>query len=432
MCELLIIELNLSDDEDDELTELYCLQLEEKLNKLLLLEKPNRKHCILAAFGPNDRLAPILNKTSQEFSIQKDQILLFGKSPYKREEIETVYSLVSVKVGEISFECISLPESQREKRTIGMLPAYCISHILWNEMAHIANASIEGDPINVQAALSKASRVFLGASSKLISASLDKAIEPIRKLVDLEIAFFCGQETRSIGNFLWDSSLKDISSNPLFNLVTDYSQSELSKLGLPDLEARIEFIQTGITLRSSLNQSLSATQMPRLFLWFSSYFLRLALIFSSRIQYSASAALTMRALEVYCQGLLIGDETGFFDHKGDFLINGKRAQGIGALWGSALNVSGFCPDESTKNEIWHAIELRNKSIFGHGVMHPNKAMFEQIFSSVKKVIKSYEDKHVPSPKLWDPLMAKVHANVFRGIDKTIASRALILLQLYPV
>lgn len=432
MEELLIIEARLEDYDDIELTGLFLDDLKIKLSEVLSAEKPERKHIILAAFGSHEALLPVIEDARNEFSLQAHEVLLFGKSPYSSDEIEATYSLECIKAGADRYERAVISEGAREQTILGTSPIHCISHAIWSEMDNVARAAKEGDPIRLHEAVVRARNVFFKIPGDALKAALIRSLEGLYETLALEIAFFYGEETRSIGSYLSDSYLKDLESNPIFNLETRYSV-EKKTLALDTLETRIDFIKAGIDLRKDFRKHLNSRTTPGLFVWFSSYLLRLALLSCSKQQYSTGISLAMRALEAYCQAILIENGGGeFSDDEKHFLVKGKKTKGLGDLWSASLEIKDFAVDEPISKGIWHSIELRNKSVLGHGVMHPSKAMFDHAYGTVKKIIKNYEEVRAPRANLWPFLLEKAFTNVFTNLERQIASKALSLLHFYPI
>jgi hypothetical protein len=421
--ELLILELDLAENDDDSV-EIIQLELEDAL----ITNAKIYKKIILAGRGLSATVIPILKKYSQKYSIDANNILYFGRTPYSQDEIETIYALVSIRENTKGFECLSLKNGT--KYSWGVNVAHSISQQIRRELHNIARISINGDAIDVRAAINQATEFFNGTPGNLLRAALNNTVDTIKKLVELEIYFFCGNETRTLGNVASASYFAELTSINLSSLEAEYNKIALNNLNLTALNERLEYIRAGIALSNSFHKNFMDKEMPRLFLWFSTYFLKLAQSHANKLQYTAGLALTLRALEVYCQGVLIREGEGSFDNKGDFLINEKKSSGFADAWRAAL-LHLLCEDESLINLVWRAIEVRNKSIFGHGVIHTQLDTFNQLYAAITKTIKNYEVNHAPEPKLWAPLRKRINSNVFQDIDRSIASKTLLLLGIHP-
>lgn len=423
MCKLLILELDLTENDSDSV-ELIRLELDD----VIKANYGGAKKLILSCFGSKQTVLPLLNEYLQKCSMGRQDILYFGITPYSQDEITTTYGLVSIREGAKGFECHALKTGAKYSWGIGM--PYNVGLQIFRQLKNISRLSIEGDSIDIRTAINQAIEVISEAPSELLRAALKSAIDQAKKLIELEINFFCGNETRTLGAVASASYLQELISNNLSVIETGYSSKDLVGLKLPALQFRLDFIRAGIELRRTFHKSVASQEMPRLFLWFSTYFLKLAQFYANRLQYPAALGLSMRALEVYCQGVLIKEGDGDFDSNGKFLINGKKSSGFADAWGAVQN-HRFCEDETLATLIWRAIEIRNGSIFGHGVTHSNSDLLEQLNAAITKVIKNYELKHAPLPVLWDPLRKQINSNIFQEIDRSIASQALNLLSVIP-
>lgn len=422
MCELLILELNLADNDDDSVA-LVRLELEDVINT----NSRRLSKIALAGYGSSDTVIPILNEYSHKYSIELRNILYFGRTPYSPDEIETIYALVSLREGTKGFECLSLINGT--KYSWGIDVPHSIGLQIRRQLQNIAQVSISGDVTDVRTAITQAIELFSLAPSELLKAALKNATELVKKLVELETYFSCGNEARTLGTVASSKYYTELKSNNLAVLEAGYAHKDLASLQLPALTHRLEFIKAGIALSKSFDKCVTDKEMPRLFLWYSIYFLKLAQSYANRLQYTAALSLTMRALEIYCQGMLIKMGDGKFDGNGDFFICGKRSSGFADTWNAAQE-HRLCVEEDLTSLIWRAIEVRNRSIFGHGVTHSNLKIFTDLNGAVIKVIRDYETKHAPKPVLWGPLRQQVNSNVFQEIDRSIASKVLMLIGIY--
>lgn len=421
---LLFIELAIV-DEDEDTFELSILELEDAFKK----SDTDGEYVILTVLGSRSSADRLLKRLPKEKTLQR-RVLFLGKTPYTETEIEILYVLVSVSLGYDSYTFQRLFAADIQERSAQSPSSHCFSHLIWRELRNIHIASASGDADNVNTALSKAREVFQLASSELFQAALLKASEAAQRVINLEMNFVSAQETETLGCILKASYLHDLTNNVLFGLKSAFSDKTIREMELPNVDTRLDFISAGIELRGDLKKCITVGGFPRIFLWFAVYLLRLASIFAVRKQYFVALSMSMRAFEIYCQSVLFRENRGSFDGQDNFVIDGKKSQGLGELWGICANVKGFCDDESLAKQIWWAIELRNKSLLGHGVIHPNESMFQQISSAVSKIIKNFEIGHAPPPQLWDPLRGQVNVNIFEKLERSIAANALMRLQLF--
>ncbi len=230
-------------------------------------------------------------------------------------------------------------------------------------------------------------------------------------LLEAEKTFFFGDGRRTLQDIVLSGFYDDMLSEIIPSCLSIYTQllqevTKHSPVLTEKIKARINFLKIAKELKLSFNSEIRQKKMPRLLTWYSVYFMILATQYRMIEKYTISAALALRSLEVYRQGILIHEQLGTFNidrrnpkhSAGAYLLNNDSINGIGTLWTAIINIykNDFDPEMITG--IWNAIKLRNTSIIGHGICHANNEQSILIGKLISSFIMEYDCKFAPAPQ----------------------------------
>lgn len=421
-----IISVNYADDA--ELASVY--------NEGVLAELSESTIKIILATGPRS----YVYKLNSEIIDNANYILYYLGETYHPQYIGLVVVLLIVEHN--SEDVLFVNIDRGERYTISDLFADDLFlNLFWMQ---IKSLKTEGQPQSLKTVANSIRMALSFAESSDVVGALSKAVSLVNNLIDIEDGYWLGNETRGLHAFIYSNNL--IRINSLSEIVNyDFSyfmqaytslKERLIQIGYASLEAvsdRISYQDIAVQCSIQVNAELSQRTLPKIFVWLSTYCLMLALQFKKRKSYVVSVNFCVRALELYCQGLLVYANLANFDTYGRFIVNGCSTSGAGEIWKQTYsNMSGFISSGIDKNKVTNIIYLRNGDLLGHGVVQCNELMFNEAFSTIKKCISDLDRIYAPTPKLFDGLISMHRHNILKSLDMILARCVLYELALQKV
>jgi hypothetical protein len=186
-----------------------------------------------------------------------------------------------------------------------------------------------------------------------------------------------------------------------------------------------EFFRTG----RSLADVAFRRSNPRyeFLVWLASYFLRLANLRLGIGDVSEALQLSVRGLETYslyhttAQGVVELDGGAF-----RWARDGKKVSGVGELFSELQNklpTRFLLANQGHIDQCREAIDLRNRSTFGHGVQRLQSSEASRYVSTIRRLIQAIEQDEVSGGERWARLNNGECLSV-RGVLKPLIKRAL--------
>jgi len=305
--------------------------------------------------------------------------------------------------------------------------------LLWSHLKLLDGAAKSQSIMNVRSAIDASKSICLHIINQNIKSALLKSFALISNLISAEEDFLFGNEIRSLASFSLDSKnlIKINNIDELVNL--NYTQltsaftsvkANISPIGTYDtssIDARVSFLSSAIAFSRILNREISSNSLPKMFVWLSVYCLNLSIVYKRRYELTTALLLVIRALESYCQGLLIFANEASFDNFGRFFIGGRQTSGVGDIWDCACNkITAITSAGIDQTKIKNIVRLRNASLLGHGSIHCNVTMYNDAFTTIKNTIETIDNSYAPPPKQFTGLMNYYNSSVFGNLDKLVA------------
>lgn len=315
---------------------------------------------------------------------------------------------------------------------------------IWTQLKSIKSASKSQSLSDVKLAVSCSNVIISEIVNKDIQSALAKSLSLANLLLCVEHEFTFGKEIRTLSSFPLDKEnlVKINNIDEVINF--DYSfffstytalKSKITSFGKCDISAidgRISFLDSALIFSKSLANEIGKNAFPKMFVWLSVYCLNLSLVYKRRGEYTAGFSLTLRALEFYCQGLLIFANEASFDTYGRFFVGSKKPSGAGEIWDCACaKISVITTSGIDKAKIKNFARLRNSSLFGHGSMQCNEDMYDDAFSTIKLAIEAIDKAYAPPPEQFVGLM-NYCKNLFTDLDKLVIASVFHELALYEL
>jgi len=378
----------------------------------------------LSIIGDESDYSRIKKLALQQYNIQIKNILFLGKTPYTRDERNLIYYFYSLSIEIDEFhlfigiaddsELIKFTYEEIQKNIGGNLSnvAYYLNKI--------SNSGPIKDLLSVHNDLLVFKKNIEENYPNLISSCIKIGLVQFINLIDLEIKFYLGNESRSYGQVT--SILEKINFNRLIyaNEIAEYKSisTQLTNVDKDNILKRIEYLEVCNAYSEFNPHNIDDSELFWLFIWWSSYFLICANFYKRANQFSAGVSMCIRALELFCKAILLDKGNAYYDGNGKFCCNGKRFNGVGPLWNEVLL---YLPSANANSNIWTSIEVRNKSVFGHGITHMNEDLYDFVYSSISTLIKDNEDCRSGREVNWDEIHSRGRVNMFNGIVKSIST-----------
>jgi hypothetical protein len=414
---MLVLEIDFGPD--TETNDVLLLYTQDQLDKKI--ESPTKT--FLSISGPYEWLRKLLHHVASH-PIPISNVLYFGKVFNSVDFKLSVYAMLAVSAESWKFQLLQIASGTIITRHLGS-NCWDSCDATLQFFYRLQQACVQGDFAQVYFAVESVKEI----SEKMyptLAAAFDKALSHAYKLVELERILANGIETQDLKSVLARSYLKDLSRSFGKSLI---GYSSLINYTSPQTKNRIEFVRAASQLSQDLLRSLANSDMPRLLTLFSAYFLYLSKLHGQRREYSVAVSYIMRAIESYCQGILLFVGIADFDNRGNLTLYGKKSKGFAEVIQIAEQEMNLALCASSR--LWPFLELRNKSTCGHGISYPSKQMFNDAYAAARDVISKHERSYTPSPFVFLQLLNYVETNAFKGLEVSVAKQVLELLALRP-
>jgi len=419
-----VIDIEYGDDNDS--NEFFDLIFREHLSQIT---DTNILIGVTGARSNYEKLQQSITHSSEKYNFN---FLFFGKNSYNTDSRNLLYVLRAVKEELDRFSFFSITREAYSSIDFAIWNDLGLADMLMEGLNGIRDStkSVSTSFRDIEFALQKTLSIAKKIQNDSIRAALTKSVSIFIKLNEIEGKVFYGKETRNISEISRSGCYEGIRANPIaFKPGYQEVLKELHLLIESEnvIKNRFKFLENAELYEKKLNDQIDQNELPLLLVWLSVYFLTIANIYADRNAFSAGLSLNLRSLEFYCQGILIFKGSGAISDRGRYMVNGSETEGIGKLWDAVKDIVVTITDKKDINNIDDLVRLRNKSIFGHGVTHINREIYEKMNISLRRIISNCEEKISPPPKVWEGLIKLASGNPFVNAEKIISGNTLSLL-----
>jgi len=357
----------------------------------------------------------------QQYDIEVKGFLFLGKTPYTLDEKLLIYYFYTLSMGSDRFKLATEISNDLKIKNVGE-PQECTNDNLSVVIKHLNNIKLSGSKGSlflIRDDLLHLKLFFEKTYPNIISSCIRSGIVHFINLVDLEIKFHLGSENRSRGLITSTSEIDDFNRFGYRNEIKEYRNilMHFNKADDSNIRKKIDYLKVCSSYSSFNTHDININKLFWLLIWWSSYFLICANYFKKNEQFSTGVSMCVRALELFCKAILLYEGRGNYDGRGRFSCNGKTFSGVGPLWKETLY---YLPSNEDYANIWNSIELRNKSVCGHGIIQMNEELYDFVYRSISTVIKNNKQCASGVSINWDTLFKLGRVNLFSGIVESIS------------
>lgn len=254
-----------------------------------------------------------------------------------------------------------------------------------------------------------------------LSANLNQIAVIMRNIVDVEQEYIFGNDVNNLKDILLQSPKNQFEKNNLLNLATKYSYiHDNYKHYLPQISIRLE--QLNLILQLSNDVAIGKHETDLMY-WFSAYFLMLATYYKKNCQYYSGILFIIRALECALQGTCFKHGKGCFGRYGKFELNGCPCTGVGEL-NRFVSGNYLLSSEQILHCVEDVIDIRNKSVIGHGFSYLNEVSYDHCYKKIRSYIDCLASKTFSNANHWKILSAYSQSNILKELGVVIGKSML--------